>query len=70
MAWERSIFSHHIPPACVFQVVESMNQLLGGVAITNNMVHGLITEIRGDWKFQTVPLSDFLLNSFQGKQKN
>lgn len=56
----RQIF-YPIHPAHVFQVVESMNLLLEGVAVNNSVVHGLITQIRGDWKFQTVPLSDFVL---------
>ena len=41
-----------------FQVVQSMNQLLRGVALQGTLgaCYGVISQIRADWKFHTVPL--------------
>ena len=35
--------------------MESMNQLLQGVSGPNGVVHGVIVQLRADWKFQTEP---------------
>ena len=38
------------------EVVASMNHLMRGVPVPGNVAHGVITQVRADWKFQAVSL--------------